>query len=201
MSKRTTKKIAGWILMSAMLATAGISYGQQAGKAATEPAQAQPQASPSGQTEAVQEERNFQLIFTAREVDENGKVVNSRRFDTTVTTWSPKSAGIANIRSGVKIPVPTGANSSQFTYMDVGANFDVNRARVVKGNRLSMQVSAEISGADTAASDSSRMPIRQNRWMGDVEVPIGGRKVIFSSDDLSSKKTLQIELAVVPVDR
>jgi len=62
-------------------------------------------------------------------------------------------------------------------------------------------VSAEISGADTAAGDSSKMPIRQNRWMGDVEIPIGGRKVIFSSDDLSSKKTLQIELAVVPVER
>jgi len=200
MNEKMTRKISRWILMSGVLLTAGLGYGQQAGKNTTEATQAQPQASSGGQTEAVQEERNFELIFTARELDENGKVLNSRRFDTTVTTGSPKGGG-GQIRSGVKVPIPTGANSSQYTYVDVGANFDVNRARVAKGNRLAMQVSAEISGADTTAKDSTAMPIRSNRWMGDVEVPIGGKKVIFSSDDLSSKKTLQIELAVVPVEK
>ena len=201
MNERKTGMIGQMTLMGAVLLIASASYGQQEAKSSPNTAPAQAQAA----IEGSQDERNFELIFTAREMDENGKVVNSRHFDTTVTTGSPKGGGTGNIRSGVKVPVVTssnpGASMQQFTYVDVGANFDVNHARVVKGNRLAMQVSAEISGADTAAGDSSKMPIRQNRWMGDVEIPIGGRKVIFSSDDLSSKKTLQIELAVVPVER
>ena len=111
---------------------------------------------------------------------------------------SSSKGGGSSIRTGAKIPVSTGG-SGNFTYMDVGANFDVNRVRVVKGNRLAMGVTADISSFDPSANTEGRPTIRQNRWMADVEIPIGGRKVIFGSDDLSSKKGLQIELAVTPV--
>jgi len=191
------------VLLSAVLLMGGGGYGQQAAKNTTETVQAQPQASAEGSPA----ERNFQLIFTARELDENGKILNARRFDTTVTTGSPKKEGVSNIRSGVRIPVSTSPpgqaiqTQTQFTYVDVGANFDVNDARVVKGNRLAMVVSAQISSADIVTAERGQVPVRQNQWMGGVEIPIGGKKVIFSSDDLTSKKRLEIELAVVPVDR
>ena len=194
MSERYMKPMR-WMAMAAILATVVQGQGQSAGKSAETPAQLAP-AQPVAQPEPAQDERSFQLTFTARELDENGKVVNARKYDTMTTAESSKWGGVSNIRTGARIPVPTGANT--FTYTDVGANFDVSRVRILKGNRLVMWVSAEISSFDATRTEANPT-IRQNRWAGDVEIPIGGRKVIFSSDDLSSKKALQIELAVTPV--
>jgi hypothetical protein len=189
-------------LICVVLATAALCYGQQSeSKRKSEAAEAKAAQVAVEQTEAPQEERSFQLTFVARELDESGKVVNSRKFDTMVTTgWKGASS---SIRNGMKTPVPSGGNGAipQFQYVDIGANFDVSRPRIVKSNRLAMQVTAEISNADQPNEKGGPPSIRQNRWAGDVEVPIGGRKVIFSSDDLSSKKTMQIELIVTPVDR
>jgi hypothetical protein len=193
---RTTGVVLRWMLMAIVLTPMAVSYGQQV-EGKDKPADTGQSA--SAQSQPAQEGRNFQLTFTARELDENGKVVNTRRFDTMVTADSPKEGGMSSIRSGERIPVPTGPNG-QFQYADVGANFDVNRAHIVKGNHLAMMVTAEINRPDTTG-DFAKATIRQNRWTGDVEIPIGGRKVIFSSDDLSSKRTLQIELAVVAVER
>ncbi|WP_157466533.1 hypothetical protein [Edaphobacter aggregans] len=195
MSERYMRQAMRWMAMAAILATAVQGRGQSAGKGAETPSQLAP-AQPVAQSEPAQDERGFQLTFTARELDENGKVVNARKYDTMTTTESSKWGGTSNIRAGARVPISTGANS--FTYLDLGANFDVSRVRIVKGNRLAMQVSAEISSFDATRTEANPT-IQQNRWGGDVEVPIGGRKVIFSSDDLSSKKTLQIELAVTPV--
>jgi hypothetical protein len=150
------------------------------------------------QTEALQEERSFQLTFVVRELDENGKVVNSRKYDTMAGT-GPRANGGGNIRTGAKFAAPNGPNSTQFTYLDVGANFDVSRVRVIKSNRVAMQVTAEISSFDSPTTNGGMATIRQNRWTGEVQVPIGGRTVFFSADDLSSKKSMQIELAVTPV--
>jgi len=189
-----------WIAMAAILAMTVRGYGQAAGKSTETPVQSAT-AQPAAQADTAQDERSFQLTFTARELDENGKVVNSRKYVTTANTGSSKNGGGGNIRTGAKIPVPTGPNSSQFTYLDVGANFDVSRVRVIKGNRLAMQVSADISSFDSTGRTEGNPVIRQNRWTGEVEVPIGGRKVFFSSDDLSSKKSMQIELSVTPEER
>jgi hypothetical protein len=199
MSERTMRAMR-WVAMAAILVTATQGNAQSAGKGTETPAQSTSAQPVATQAEGPRDERNFQLTFVARELNENGKVVNTRKYDTMASTDSPKNVigGMSNIRTGAKVPVPTGANSSQFTYVDVGANFDVSRVRVVKGNRLAMQVSAEISSFDPTATTGNTPTIRQNRWTGDVEVPIGGRKIIFSSDDLSSKKALQIELAVTP---
>ncbi len=182
-----------WFTMAAILTSATTAvHGQSAGKSSETPTQ-----STATQAETGQDERTFQLTFTARELDENGKVVNSRKYVTTAATGPSKNGGGGNIRTGAKIPVQT-SGAGNFTYMDVGANFDVSRVRVVKGNRLAMQVSADISSLDSTGRTDSNPVIRQNRWMGEVEVPIGGRKVFFSSDDLASKKSMQIELAVTP---
>jgi Bacterial type II and III secretion system protein. len=186
-------------LMCAVLATAALCFGQQAESKGKSDATEAKAAQAVEQTEAPQEERSFQLTFTVRELDENGKVVNSRKYVTMAATGPRANGGGGNIRTGAKIPVPTGANSSQFTYLDVGANFDVSRVRVIKSNRVAMQVTAEISSFDSPATTSTMATIRQNRWTGEVQVPIGGRTVFFSADDLASKKSMQIELAVTPV--
>jgi hypothetical protein len=174
-------------------------FGQQAESKGKSDATEAKAAQGAGQTEAPQEERSFQLTFTVRELDENGKVVNTRKYVTTAATGPLKNGGGGNIRTGAKIAVPNGPNSSQYTYLDVGANFDVSRVRVIKSNRVAMQVLAEISSFDSPATYGNMATIRQNRWAGEVEVPIGGRTVFFSADDLSSKKSMQIEIAVTSV--
>jgi len=89
---------------------------------------------------------------------------------------------------------------TQFTYVDVGVNLDFNRARL-EGDRIFLLITAEISSADSAASDSGlHQPIiRQNKWNSGVTIPLGKPTVIFSSDDVSSKRTMQVELTVTPV--
>jgi hypothetical protein len=195
MTGRDGMRTMRWFTMVAILASALAVHGQSSAGKGTETPTQSAAAQPS--TETGQDDRVFQLTFTARELDENGKVVNTRKFVTTATAGPSKNGGGGNIRTGAKIPVAT-SGSGNFTYVDVGANFDVSRVRVVKGNRLAMQVTADISSVDSTVRVESNPTIRQNRWMGEVEVPIGGRRIFFSSDDLASRRSMQIELAVTP---
>lgn len=187
------------VLMCAVLAVAASCYGQQAeDKSKPDPPETKTQ---SVQAEAPQVERSFQLIFVVQEVNESGKIVNSRRYDTMATVGSPKGGG-GSIRAGARVPIKTGGGATpMFTYVEMGANFDANNPHIIQDNHLALQVTAEISSFDTETPFEGEPRIRQNRWTGNVEVPIGGHKIIFSSDDLSSKKKMQIELTVTPVER
>jgi hypothetical protein len=190
------------VLLCAVMTTTVLCYGQKAeDKGKPDAPEGETQTTQvATQTEAPQQERSFQLTFTARELDANGKILNSRRFETMTSIGSLKAGGVTLIRAGAKIPVASGGTN--FTYVDIGADFDVGQPRIVKQNQLAMRVSVEISSIDNpTGSETQPRTIHQNRWQGDVEVPIGGHKVIFSSDDLSSTKVMQIELAVTPVDK
>jgi hypothetical protein len=179
-----------WMLMLAALGSAATGFGQQsAGKdAGSPPAVAQ-----------EQDDRTFLVSFVARELDENGKVVNSRRYDTMTGLMNGRGS---TIRTGAKVPVTVIGKSGtdEMVYVDVGVSFDVNHPRIVNGNHLAMQVKCEISSLDPATRDPSKPMIRQNVWTGDVVVPVGEHKVIFSSDDLASKRTMQIEVTVTRVN-
>jgi len=49
-------------------------------------------------------------------------------------------------------------------------------------------------------TDDAEHPVtRTNEWAGNILMPIGERKAIFSSDDLASKHTLQLDLLVTRV--
>jgi hypothetical protein len=44
------------------------------------------------------------------------------------------------------------------------------------------------------------MPVtRQNQWRSAVVIPVKKPTVVFSSDDVSSKRQLQLELTATPV--
>ena len=146
--------------------------------------------------------RHYQVVFVAQELD-GGKVINSRRYVTDMTFQGPMS-GSGSIRTGSKIPLVTGAYSGTqnptFTYVDVGVNLDFNHAHL-DGDRVFLYVTAEISsaGAESVIGGVHEPIIRQNKWSAGVTVPLGRPTVIFSSDDVSSKRTMQIELTVTPV--
>jgi hypothetical protein len=112
-----------------------------------------------------------------------------------------QGAANVSIRNGVRVPVLTSGAVSQFTYQDVGANFDINSFTVMSSNRVAMNVGANISNIDTANKGTAGPPlIRENKWMGNEQMVLGERRVIFSSDDLTSKNKLQVDLMVTRVE-
>jgi hypothetical protein len=186
MSEGSMKKL-GWMLMVvAVIGTAVTGMGQQA--------PAKDAGSPPAVAAQEQDDRTFLVSFVARELDENGKVVNSRRYDTMTGVGPNARAG--SIRTGAKLPIRSG---NEISYVDVGVSFDVTRTRIVDGKRFAMLVTADVSSLDPATREATQPTIRQNRWTGEVQVPIGEHKVIFSSDDLASRRTMQIEVTVTRV--
>jgi hypothetical protein len=151
----------------------------------------------------------FRLDFVVKELD-SGKVVNSRAYSMTIST-GPQNTGpqnrVSSIRAGSRVPVST--KSGEYTYLDVGVNIDCNSAKEVQ-NQLALNVIADVS---TTANDTSTGPaglggstntpgqpiIRQNRWSGDVLVPLRKATTIFSSDDATTKRQMQLELTATPI--
>jgi hypothetical protein len=66
-----------------------------------------------------------------------------------------------------------------------------------------LHVGADISSIATGSenSPSNLLPpvIRQNRWSSSVIVPLGKPTTIYSSDDITSKRKVQIELTATPI--
>lgn len=135
----------------------------------------------------------FRLDFVVKEV-EHGKVVNSRNYSS-LTLANGKERG--SIRAGSKMPIATG--TQQYHYFDVGVNIDCNSMQRQR-DRLTMGVSAELSIATPPQDKVLTQPIiRTIRWNSPVIVPIGKPTTLFSSDDLASTRTLQLEVTATPV--
>jgi hypothetical protein len=108
----------------------------------------------------------------------------------------------ASIRAGSKVPVPAGTS---FQYIDVGVNIDCRDIRDLQRD-LAVFVSADISSmpsesaSPAPAGPAAPMPVvRQNRWSSLVVVPLKKPTLIFSSDDLASKRQMQLELTATPI--
>ena len=144
---------------------------------------------------AAEPAKYFHLDFAVKDLD-GGKVVSTRHYTTTTMTGDSTPYN-CTIRSGSKMPIPTssGGVSQQITYVDVGVNIDCRSAREI-GTSLGISVSAEISNA---APTANQPVIRQTKWSSNVIVPIGKPTVIFSSDDVTSKGQMELELTATPI--
>jgi hypothetical protein len=137
----------------------------------------------------------YHLDIVLEQVGADRKPTNSRTYTTTVSTGH--SDHNAAIRTGSLIPILTGSGkdgeTTQWQYQDIGVNIDAQFAREV-GSKLSLYLSAEVSSvADTKdAPENSQPTLNQNKWQGQVLVPVGKATVVFSSDDLRSKGAMQL---------
>ncbi|MGO9094275.1 MAG: hypothetical protein ACLQGV_03555 [Bryobacteraceae bacterium] len=146
----------------------------------------------------------YKLEFVVKEV-EGGKVLNARSYSTLAAADARDGA---SIRTGSRIPIfapgPPNQPNSVAQYIDVGVNID---CRNIKDSQhdLSLFVAAEVSsqGSEPAAPApvGAQLPptIRQNKWNSLVVVPLSKPTVIFSSDDLTSKRQFQLELTATPI--
>ncbi len=146
------------------------------------------------------EMKYFKLDFVVKELDET-RTVSARNYSAMVATGRPSRG--CSIRTGTKVPIqtsPAGNPNVQVQYYDVGMNIDCNSATEI-GSQFSLVVTAEITSLPAGREQSSPLPpvVRQNKWTGNVVVPIGKATTLFSSDDLDSKRKMQLELTVNPV--
>lgn len=149
----------------------------------------------------------YKLEFVVKEV-EAGKVLNARSYSMTAAGGAQNAA---SIRAGSKVPIASGGFAQggagaqsyrQFQYVDVGVNIDCRSIAELQRD-LSLYVTAEVSSVPSEAAAAS-VPtdppmVRQNKWSSWTVVPLKKATLIFSSDDLASKRQMQLELTVTPI--
>lgn len=144
--------------------------------------------------------RFYKLEFVVKEV-EGGKVLNARSYSTQVAADARDGAAI---RAGTKMPIPMDGPNRQFTYTDLGVNIDCRNIRD-SPREISLFVSAQISSLPSESATPAQagaqlaITVRQNSWSSLVVVPFSKPTVLFSSDDLTSKRQFQLELTATPI--
>lgn len=156
---------------------------------------------------SAEAQKFYKLEFTIKEV-EAGKILNSRSYS--VIAMQDATTNRVSIRAGTKVPVSVGPVNAgvggTFQFIDVGVNIDCYTKGEVDG-RLSLSVNADISSAPTAGETPSQLPggaiappsVRQNRWVSVVTIPLRKPTLVFASDDLTSKRQMQMDITATPI--
>ena len=147
----------------------------------------------------------YHLDFAVREVGPDGKAINSRSYTTTVSTNNHE---MFSIRANSRIPVATGGSSSgvssslintSFQYIDVGVRIDAREAHEI-ARQLSFNLIADVSSVAPSSDPNLHQPItRQNNWQASILTPIGKPTVVFTSDILDSKNSMQVMVTATPI--
>ena len=145
--------------------------------------------------QAPESSKFYKLDFVVKEV-EGTKVLNARSYSMIVSTEQPSPA--SSIRAGSRVPIFSSPGSTQYTYTEVGVNIDCRSAQQL-GNELSLVVTADITSTAQDPATASPPVLRQNKWNSIVVVPIRKPLVVFSSDDATSKRQMQLELTATPI--
>jgi hypothetical protein len=141
----------------------------------------------------------YKLDFVVKEV-EGSKVLNARSYAMTVS--EDKLNEHSMIRAGSKVPYSTSADGSQYSYLDLGVSIDCYHVTEMH-DTMSLVIKADVSSIVQEPAPTSavmRQPVvRQNQWQAGVVVPIKKPTVVFSSDDLTTKRQMQVELTATPI--
>jgi hypothetical protein len=141
---------------------------------------------------------HYKLVFRLLQLDGDGKITNSRRYETMIGVGGDQGFPTARIRSGDRVPIQV--ESGKFDYSNVGTDIDAIRP-AVRDRQLSLHVSADSSSAVEAPGETSRRPVlRDTRWEADVEVALGKPTIIFTSDNLSDPGKLELELTATDLE-
>lgn len=142
---------------------------------------------------APENKRFYRLDFIIKQM-EGGRTINSRSYSIVLQGGNRRTS----VRAGTSMPVKTSATDIQ--QLQIGANIDCFDVVEVEG-QLTFHIKVELSSVAAAAENSSsNFPaLRQNVWDSYVVVPLRKTTSIFSSDDLASKQTMQLEVLTTPI--
>lgn len=145
------------------------------------------------------EPKFFRLDFVVKEL-ESGKVVNSRTYTMTVKTDVGTRWTETRVSAGSRLPVPPEPSEKRgagVNYVRVGTDITCRGTQEL-GNWLSTHVDAGIS-TGVSEPGAPAPVIRHVTWNPPVVVQLGKPTTIFSSDDPTSKRQMQLELTARPI--
>lgn len=138
----------------------------------------------------------YKLEFTVHQF-ENGKKINDRSYSVIVERGRARDdANKYSLKAGSRIPVVTGSTSggvNQYSYMDVGMNFDCRLWG--RDDDLTLQSTVEVSSLLLPQQGSASQPtVRQAK--ADLVSPIAGAKpvTIASFDEVDAPRRMDIEV-------
>jgi type II secretory pathway component GspD/PulD (secretin) len=142
--------------------------------------------------------KNYRLTFTVTELD-GSKLIGTQHFNLIAISGQDTV-----LKQGSKIPIVTGTNAvgttpagaqTQFTYLDVGMNFDATLTEM--GNNAMLKSSVEQSSVAPEKSDIAGVQepiVRQSSLKGESLLTPGKPLVLGSMDIPGSTSHLQIEV-------
>jgi type II secretory pathway component GspD/PulD (secretin) len=148
--------------------------------------------------------RTYRLTYTITEVDD-GKRVGTQHYSMVLV-----SGQRTTMKQGSKVPVATGSYNSgaaagstvgagvetQFTYLDVGLNFDATLDESVNGVRLRSKAEQSSLGADKPIAGILEPVVRQTVLEGTSILTPGKPLILGSLDIPDSTRRLDIEVVM-----
>lgn len=131
--------------------------------------------------------KTFRLTYTVTEVD-GTKRIGSQRFAMILIDGQRTT-----LNQGSRVPVPSGNGSNQFTYMDVGTNFEATLNATGTGAKLNSKVTQSSFVAATSG-DASQQPIVRNLTLEGSSMLVPTKPVALGSMDVpGSTRHLEVE--------
>jgi type II secretory pathway component GspD/PulD (secretin) len=141
--------------------------------------------------------KTYRVTYTIAESDA-GKRVGIEHFSLIAQDGQDTS-----LKQGDKIPVATGsfstensASQTQFTYLDVGMNFDVTVNTYGSGVMIKSKVEQSSVGASNTIAGVTEPVVRQSVLRGDSAVSLNKPLMLGSIDVPSSTRHLDIDVTV-----
>jgi hypothetical protein len=154
---------------------------------------------------SVPQPRFYRLEFVVKEL-EHDKVINARMYSTSLSSNTREGA---SIRAGSRVPYaastlnpgPGSASTKQYQYYDIGVNIDSRDARELAAGQLALYLSVDVSSLLATKESGGDFPpaVRNTKWSSPVVVPIKKSVIVFSSDDPSGNRKMQLELTAIPI--
>ena len=137
--------------------------------------------------------KTYRLTYTVTEID-GTKKIGSQRFAMVLTDGQKTS-----LNQGSRVPVPSGNGSNQFTYMDVGTNFEATLYATGTGAKLNSKVTQSSFVAATS-NDTAQQPIVRNLTLEGSSMLVPGKPMALGSMDVpGSTRHLDVEVLMEPL--
>ncbi|MEO6805048.1 MAG: secretin N-terminal domain-containing protein [Edaphobacter sp.] len=145
--------------------------------------------------------KTYRLTYTITVID-GGKRTGVERF-AMVATDGQRTA----MKQGSKVPIATGSykpsgtsdTQTQFTYLDIGMNFDATLNETANGGKLRTKVE-QLSIAEENSGVGPQDPIvRQVALEGTTYLTLGKQQVLGSLDIPGSTRHMDVEVMMEPI--
>jgi type II secretory pathway component GspD/PulD (secretin) len=144
--------------------------------------------------------KTYRITYTVAVMDD-GKNIGTQHF-----SFVAIDGQRATMKEGDKVPVATGsfstensASQTQFTYLDVGMNFDATINSLASGVSLQSKVEQSSIGPTNTIAGVAEPVVRQSVIQVSSVVPLGKPLMLGSIDIANSTRRLDIDVMVEPL--